>query len=78
MITDAANKLKRFPPLAESLSESEGEEEEINLESDEPELSDKDLFADGSVIKHNSSNNMPAMVQGGTFVVAEVYCTSQN
>ena len=37
VITDTANKLKRFPHLAESLSESE-EEEEIILESDEPKF----------------------------------------
>ena len=36
VITNTVNKLKRFPHLAENLSESE--EEEIILESDEPEL----------------------------------------
>ena len=44
-----ANKLKRFPHLAESSSESE-EEEEVNMESDEPKLSDEELFADGGII----------------------------
>ena len=44
-----ANKLKRFPHLAESSSDSE-EEEEVNLESDEPELSAEELLADGDII----------------------------
>ena len=42
-----ANKLKPFPHLAESLSESE---EEVDLESEEPELSGEELLADGGII----------------------------
>ena len=66
--------------LARSSPESEEEgEEEVNLESDEPKLLDEELLADGGMIKQNSSNNIPAMVQAGTFVVvAKVYCTSKN
>ena len=64
--------------MAESSSESKEEEKEVNLESDEPELSYEELLADGGMIEQNSSNNIPAMVQGGTFVVAKVYCTLKN
>ena len=30
------------------------------------------------MIEESSSNNIPAMVQAGTFVVAKVYCTPKN
>ena len=72
------NKLKRFLHLTESLSESE--EEEIILESDEPELSDEkeERLTDGSAMKKNCSNNTPAILPTGTFVVAKIYCTLQN
>ena len=75
VITNAANELKCVLHLAESLSERE---EEVNLESDELELSDEELLADGGMIEQNSSNNISAMVQAGTFAVAKVYWTSKN
>ena len=79
VITDTANKLKRFPHLGESLSESE-EEEEIILESDELELSDEEeeRITDDSPMKENRSNNILAILPTGTFVAAKIYCALQN
>ena len=51
------NKLKRFFHLAISLSESE--KEKIILESDEKE----ERLTDGSAMKKNCSNNIPAILQ---------------
>ena len=38
-------------------------------------MSDEELLADGGMIEENSSNNIPAMAQAVTFVVAKVSCT---
>ena len=72
------NELKRFPHLAKNLSESE--EEEIILESDELELSDEEeeRLTDGSPMKENRSNNIPAILPTEIFFVAKIYCTLQN
>ena len=64
------NKLKRFPHLVESLSESQ----EVILESDEEE----ERLTHDSPMKENCSNNIRAILPTGSFVVAEIYCTSQN
>ena len=79
VITDTANKLKRFLNLAKNSSESE-EEEEIISESDQPESSDEEeeRLTDNSPMKRNCSNNILAILPTGTFVVAKIYCTSQN
>ena len=54
MIAGSVKKLKRFPHFAESSSESKKEEEKVDLESDEAELLDEELLADGSIIELNS------------------------
>ena len=78
VIIDTANKLKRFPHLAKNSSKSE--EEEIILESHEPELSDEEdeRLTDDSPMKENCSNNILAILPTGIFVVAKIYCTLQN
>ena len=72
------NKLNRFPHLTKTLSESE--EEKMTLESHEQKLSDEEEErpTDDSPMKENCSNNIPAILSTGTFVVAKIYCTSQN
>ena len=50
------------------------------MESDEPELSDEEekRLIDGSPMKENCSNNIPAILPTEKFLVAKIYCTLQN
>ena len=50
------------------------------MESDKPESSDdeEERLMDDSSMKENCSNHILEILPTGTFVVAKIYCTSQN